>query len=80
MTGAAKNAVVKLLADLGRVCSAYQDKVFRNLTCKRLQCDEIWSFCYAKAKNVPSDKKGRFGYGNVWTWTAIDADTKLIPC
>lgn len=48
------------------------------LSCKRVQCDEIWSFCYAKAKNVPADKKGEFGYGDVWTWVAIDADTKLV--
>lgn len=59
---------------------AYQDKAMRNLPCKRLECDEIWAFCYAKAKNVPADKKGQFGYGDVWTWTAICADTKLIPC
>ena len=79
MTGVAKNTIVKLLADVGKACADYQDKAFRNLTCKRIQCDEIWSFCYAKEKNVPEDKKGRFGYGDVWTWTAIDADTKLIP-
>ncbi len=52
----------------------------RYLPCKRLECDEIWSFCYAKEKNVPEDKRGVFGYGDVWTWTAIDADTKLVPC
>ena len=52
----------------------------RNLTLKHLQCDEIWSYCYAKQKNVPEDKQGRFGYGDVWTYTAIDADTKLVPC
>jgi len=57
----------------------HQDRAFRNLTCKRIQCDEIWSFCYSKQKNVPEDKKGQFGYGDVWTWTAIDADTKLVP-
>ena len=51
----------------------------RGLSCKRVQCDEIWSFCYAKDKNVPADKQGKFGFGSVWTWTAIDADTKLIP-
>ena len=51
----------------------------RNLTCKRIQCDEIWSFCYAKQKNVPVKKQGQFGYGDVWTWTAIDAETKLVP-
>jgi IS1 family transposase len=51
----------------------------RNVKSRRIQCDEIWQFCYAKAKNVPADKKGTFGYGGVWTWTALDADTKLIP-
>ena len=74
-----KNTVLKLLRATGKACSEYQDKAFRNLTCKRLQCDEIWSFCYAKQKNVPDNLKGQFGYGDVWTWTAIDADTKLIP-
>lgn len=52
----------------------------RNLACKRIQCDEIWQFCYAKDKNVPSEKRGKFGFGNVWTWVALDADTKLVPC
>lgn len=79
-TGVAKNTVVKLLADVGAACMAYQDQTLRNLPCKRVQCDEIWSFCYSKQKNVPADKKGLFGYGDVWTWTAICADTKLIPC
>ena len=79
MTDTAKNTVVKLLVDVGRACAEYQDKTFRNLPCKRLQCDEIWAFCYAKEKNIPGDLKGQFGYGNVWTWTAICADTKLVP-
>lgn len=79
MTGVAKNTIVKLLADVGRTCSEYQDKSLRNLSCNRLQCDEIWSFCYSKEKNIPLDKKGTFGYGDVWTWTAIDAETKLVP-
>lgn len=78
MTGVAKNTVVKLLADLGTVCAVYQDKTLRNLTCKKIQCDEIWSFCYAKQKNVPEDKAHLFGYGDVWTWTALDPDSKLI--
>jgi IS1 family transposase len=78
MTGASKNTVVKLLADLGSVCAEYQDEALRNLTCKRIQCDEVWSFCYAKQKNVPEDRKGVFGYGDVWTWTAIDPETKLV--
>jgi IS1 family transposase len=79
MTGVAKNTVTKLLLDLGTVCSAYQDRVMRDLTCERLQFDEIWAFVYAKQKNVPADKKGEFGYGDVWTWVALDADTKLVP-
>src|SRR5579864_6288532 len=79
MTGVAKNTIVKLLAEVGTACAEYQQRVFRNLPCKRIQCDEIWSFCYAKQKNVPSDKQGQFGYGDVWTWTAICADTKLVP-
>ena len=79
MTGVAKNTIVKLLADVGKACAEYQDKAFRNLTCKHIQCDEIWSFCYSKEKNVPESKQGQFGYGSIWTWTAIDADTKLIP-
>src|SRR5687768_11302086 len=80
MTGASKNTVAKLLVELGTACEAYQDRVMRNLPCQRLQCDEIWSFCHAKEKNVPADHRGEFGYGDVWTWTAIDADTKLVPC
>lgn len=80
MTGVSKPTILKLLADAGRACYEYQDKVLRDLPCKRIQCDEIWSFCYAKEKNVPKNKQGKFGYGNVWTWTAICADTKLVPC
>jgi len=79
MTGAAKGTVLRLLADVGKVCAEYQDKIFRNLKCKRIQYDEIWSFCYAKKKNVPKEMKDQFGYGDVWTWTAICADTKLVP-
>jgi IS1 family transposase len=73
------NTVLKLLPEIGRACIEYQDKALRNLTCKRIQCDEIWTFCYAKEKNVPENKKGQFGYGDIWTWVAIDADTKLVP-
>lgn len=79
MTGAAKGTVLKLLADAGKACAEYQDKVLRNLSCKNIQCDEIWAFCYAKEKNVPEDKKGKFGFGDAWTFTAICADTKLVP-
>src|ERR1700730_2862809 len=78
MTGVSKNTIAKLLLELGAACADYLDKALVNLTCKRIQCDEIWSFCYAKEKNVPEELRGKFGYGDVWTWTAIDADTKLI--
>jgi IS1 family transposase len=79
MTGVAKNTVTKLLVDLGAACAAYHDEAMVNLPCRRLQLDEIWSFCYSKQKNVPEDKRGQLGYGDVWTWTSIDADTKLVP-
>src|SRR5207244_701155 len=79
MTGAAKNTVVKLLVDLGAACEAYQDAVLTDLPCKTLQVDEIWAYCYSKQKNVPEEHRGTFGYGDVWTFTAIDADTKLVP-
>jgi IS1 family transposase len=73
------NTVLKLIPEIGAACDEYMDKVFRNLKCKKIQCDEIWTFCYAKEKNVPKEKRGTFGYGDVWTWVAIDADTKLVP-
>jgi IS1 family transposase len=79
MTGASKNTIVKLLADAGHACAAYQDANLRGLTCKRLQVDEIWSFVYAKDKNVPTAKAAPADAGSVWTWTAICANTKLIP-
>ena len=78
MTGAAKNTVVKLLVDLGKAVSRYQDEKLRNLPCKRIQADELWAFCYAKTRNVPEKHRGEFGYGDVWTWTALDPDTKLM--
>lgn len=79
VTGAAKNTVVKLLVELGAACAEYQDAALVGLPCKNIQCDEIWSFCYAKQKNVPNEHRGEFGYGDVWTWTALCADTKLVP-
>src|SRR6266498_4947941 len=79
ITGVHRTTVMKLLCDLGRACSEYQDKIFRNLQCKRLQCDEIWSFVYAKEKNCGALKKLEGG-GDVWTWVARDPDTKLVPC
>lgn len=79
MTGAAKGTVIRLLESIGEACTDYQNEHLRNLSCKQIQIDEIWSFCYAKDKNVPKDKQNQFGYGDVWTFTAIDADTKLVP-
>lgn len=73
------NTVTKLLVDVGSACLKYQDEAMRDLPCTRIQCDEIWSFCSMKEKNVPKDHKGEPGYGDVWTWTAICADTKLVP-
>ena len=72
------NTVTKLLVDAGTACLAYQDAKLRRLPCKRLQLDEIWSFCYAKQRNIPADKQGQLGYGDVWTWTALCADSKLM--
>lgn len=80
ITDVSRNTVDKLLNDVGSACLDYQDQTLRNLPCKRLQCDEIWSFIYAKQKNVPETKRGLFGFGDVWTWVAICADTKLVPC
>src|SRR4051812_2685342 len=79
MTGAANNTVTKLLVDLGSACAEYQDRVLRDLPCATVECDEIWSYAYAKQKNVPEEHRGTFGYGDVWTWTALCADTKLVP-
>ncbi len=81
ITGIARNTIDKLLVDLGEACSRYQDRVLRNLTCRRIQVDECWAFCYAKQKNIKPEMFDDGGYaGDVWTWAAIDADTKLIPC
>jgi hypothetical protein len=76
MTDVSKPTILKLLADLGTACAEYHDKTVRNLKPQRVQCDEIWSFVGAKQKNVPEEKKAE--WGDLWTWTAIDADTKLI--
>lgn len=80
MTGAAKGTVIRLLELVGKACNKYQHEHLKNLNCKKIQIDEIWSFCYAKDKNVPEEKQGQFGYGDIWTFTAIEAETKLIPC
>lgn len=79
VTGSAKNTVTKLLVDVGQACAEFQDVTLRNLDFDRIECDEIWSFCYAKQKHVPEEFQGTPGYGDVWTWTALDADTKLVP-
>lgn len=73
------NTVTKLLVDVGNACAEYQNEALRDLPCRKIQCDEIWSFCHSKEKNVPREYKGEFGYGDVYTWTAICADTKLVP-
>src|SRR5690242_20048419 len=79
MTKIARNTIAKLVVDLGRACQEYQDKALRNLPCKRLQVDEIWSFVYAKQKNVRAATAAPLEAGDVWTFTAIDAETKLVP-
>jgi len=78
MTGASKNTVTKLLVDLGYACLSHHYETVRGVKAERVQCDEIWSFCFAKQKNVKADKVGELGYGDVWTWTGIDADSKLV--
>lgn len=77
MTGASKNTVAKLLTDLGVVCSVHQDHVMRDLYCEKVQCDEIWSFVGAKAKNVKPERQAD-GWGDIWTWVAIDPGSKLV--
>jgi IS1 family transposase len=78
LTGASKNTIMKLLVDAGRACAAYQDRMLRNLPCKRVQVDEIWSFVYVKSDNVADAKASPREAGDVWTWTAICADTKIL--
>lgn len=78
ITNTAINTVVTILKQAGATCLEYQDKCLRNLAVQRIECDEIWSFCYAKQKNLPMEKQGRFGFGDVWTFVALDADTKLV--
>jgi len=76
--GISLNTVTKLLVDAGRACDAFHNEAVRGVTSKRIQADEIWSFCYAKQRNVPTAKSAPEEAGDVWTWTAIDADSKLI--
>jgi len=79
MTGVHRTTIQNLLVQLGAVCSAHQDKTFRNLKLAKIQCDEIWSFVGCKERNAKPEQKAK-GLGSVWTWTALDAETKLIPC
>ena len=76
MVGVDKKSVLRLLEDVGDACAVYHDENVRGLTCVRVQCDEIWSFCHAKERNIPKSKK-RTGIGDVWTWVGVDSDTKL---
>jgi IS1 family transposase len=78
LTGVAKSTILRLLAEVGTVCAQFQNITLRNLPCKRVQVDEIWSFCYAKQKNVTEEIAEKQVAGDVWTWVAIDADTKLV--
>ncbi len=78
MTGVSKVTILRLLEQIGCACAEYHNRAVCNLKVKRIECDEIWAFCYSKDKNVPADKRGQFGFGDVWTWTGIDADSKLI--
>jgi IS1 family transposase len=80
LTGVAKNTIVRLLKEAGETCAAYQDQVIRNVACRRIQCDEIWSFVYGKDRNIPREirESSPFIVGSTWTWTAIDADSKLM--
>ena len=78
VVGVSFNTVAKLLTEAGTACAAFHDETVRNVKASRIQCDEIWSFCYAKAKHTATAKRLDLAYGDVWTWTAIDADSKLI--
>lgn len=78
LTGVSKNTISKLLVTAGQACMAYQDRALVNLKCKRIEVDELWAFVGCKGKNVPADKKGSSDIGDVWTWVALDAETKLV--
>jgi len=78
ITGVAKNTIAKLLLEVGNLCANYEDRALRSIKSKRIQCDEIWSFVYAKEKNVTPEISAKHQAGDIWTWTAIDADSKLV--
>lgn len=79
LVGVSYDTVAKLSLELGEECIRFMDEHLRNLPCRRLECDEVWSFCVCKAKNVPKDKVGILGFGDLWAFTGIDPETKLIP-
>ena len=78
MTGTAKGTVIRLLREVGAASALHHDRTVRNVRARRVQCDEIWSFCHAKQRNVPKEKQDLGSYGDVWTWVALDADAKLV--
>jgi IS1 family transposase len=78
ISGFALNTITKLLVELGDACAAYEDEHLHDLPATRIECDEIWAFVHAKQRNVPQEHRGEFGYGDAWTWTALDPDTKLM--
>ncbi|HMO86466.1 MAG TPA: IS1 family transposase [Lacipirellulaceae bacterium] len=78
ITGVSKNAIQRLTREVGEACLKFQDRVLRNLQCKRIECDEVWCYCYAKDKNLPDSMRGEPGVGSMWTWTALCAESKLI--
>ena len=78
MVGVAKMTVLSLIREVGAACLRFHDTQVRHLATERVQADEVWSFCYSKQKNVPARFRGRSGYGSIWTWTALDADSKLM--
>ena len=80
MTGIQKKTITRLLVQVGNVCQEFQFRILQGLTCEHVQCDEIWSFCYCKEANVPEKFKGFFGFGDVYTWTALCEECKLVPC
>jgi IS1 family transposase len=79
LANCSKNTVLKLLADLGPACRAYQRAAFVDLPCRKLQADEVWGFCAMKQKNVPEELAGEWGYGDVWTWVAVCAECRIVP-
>src|SRR5260370_41321789 len=78
MTGVAKTTILRLIREIGTACARFHDAQVRNLDTVQVQCDEIWSFCYSKQRNVPLKHQGKAGFGSIWTWTAIDAESRLI--